>query len=238
MKRNIFAQVEYVGTNYFGFQIQNKQKQNELTVQAVIEQALEQLFKEKVRIQYSSRTDRGVHSKGQAINFVVSTPMPLRNMQRAINILLPKDIRVRGLKPVLLDFHARFWAKSKVYRYLIHRSRKYSVFLSDYTWWINTELSIPAMKKAAKSLIGTQDFYRFAKGAKRYKNCVRNIKSVTIKKQKSFIYIDIEADGFLRCMVRNIVAYLVRVGQGKIVVSTNKPAPAEGLYLEKVIYDI
>ena len=119
MKKNIFLEIEYLGTGYFGFQIQAHESRSEVTVQGLIEKAIEKLFKQKVRIIYAGRTDRGVHAKGQAVNFIVDTSIPLNNIKAALNTLLPSDIRIKRLKEVSLDFHARFWAKSKLYEYMI-----------------------------------------------------------------------------------------------------------------------
>ncbi len=246
--QNIFLKIEYLGTNYFGFQIQQKKGKSELTIQSVLEKALEKLFKENIRVIGSGRTDRGVHAKAQVVNFKAETKIPLGNIKIALNTLLPQDIRVKRIKKVALDFHARFSVKSKIYRYIIMNSKEPSVFSKDFVWHINSELDLDNMKKAAKELVGRKDFSVFAKEAKRYEDCHRTLSSISIKKKKSFIYIDIEAQGFLRCMARNIVSFLVKVGQGKIRIEDtspiiskkipyiNKPAPAAGLYLCKVKY--
>ncbi|MCM8787402.1 MAG: tRNA pseudouridine(38-40) synthase TruA [Candidatus Omnitrophica bacterium] len=249
MQKNIFLTVEYVGTNYFGFQLQNKKEKKEPTVQECIEVALKRLFNKKIRIIYASRTDRGVHAKEQAINFKADTNIPLKNIKKALNTFLPKDIYVKKIKKVPLDFHSRFFAKSKVYRYIILNRKEPTVFMGNLSWHIGEPLDIEAMKKVSLLLIGKKDFSIFAKEAKNYKNCIREIKNILIKKQNSFIYIDIEADAFLRNMARNIVGFLVNVGKGRIKVTDavyilekkfkylNKPAPACGLYLQKVKYN-
>ena len=249
MKKNIFLEIEYLGTGYFGFQIQVHESRSEVTVQGLIEKAIEKLFKQKVRIVYAGRTDRGVHAKGQVVNFIVDTSIPLNNIKAALNTLLPLDIRIKRLKKVSLDFHARFWAKSKLYEYVILNRDEPSVFDKDFSWHVAEKLDLDKMKKAAKKLTGKKDFVVFAKEAKRYKTCVRKIKEIRFKKKGNFIHIYIEADGFLRSMVRNIMAFLVRVGLGKIKLSdvggiikgklpyANKPAPGSGLYLVKVNYE-
>lgn len=248
MTRNILLIVEYLGTDYFGFQIQNSRAKPYPSVQAAIERALKKLFKKKIRIAYASRTDRGVHAYEQGVNLKVDTKIPLKNIKRALNAFLPADIRVKRIKIVPLAFHARFSAKSKIYRYIILNKKECSVFWHPFSWHIDEPLDIERMKMAALKIKGRRDFSVFAKDVKRYRDCLREIKEVSIRKRNSFIYICIEADGFLMNMCRNIVSFLVKLGQGKIALSevepilakrisyTNKPAPACGLYLWKVNY--
>ncbi|MFH1771499.1 MAG: tRNA pseudouridine(38-40) synthase TruA [Candidatus Omnitrophota bacterium] len=247
-RKNIFCEVEYDGTNYYGFQIQNKSHVIENTVQKEIERALERLFKIPVRIAFSSRTDRGVHAKAQGINFCIDTKISLVNIKRALNSFLPSDIRIRKTKAVSLDFHCRFWAISKVYRYTVFNRKEPSVFLKNYAWHLSQPLDIEAMVNAKRLLTGKKNFSLFAKEKKRYKDCLRNVYEITIKKRNSFVYIDIEADGFLRAMARSLAYFLVNVGLGKIDKSdvrpildgskpySNKPALAGGLCLLKVYY--
>jgi len=246
--KNIFLEIEYVGTNYHGFQIQNKRTKKEITVQEVLEESLFRLFRRNIRVAYSSRTDKGVHARAQAVNFKVNTAIPLKNIKAALHTFLPSDVRIRKIKKMPLDFHARFSASSKIYRYVIYQGKDFSVFQNNFSWHIDMPLDREKMKKAAKKICGYRDFSLFAKAAKNYKDCRRRMKDITIKKRGSFIYIDLEADGFLRAMARNIVSFLVAVGKGNIslkevglIVSgkcsyTNKPAPACGLYLWKVFY--
>lgn len=248
MARNIFLEIEYMGIGYFGFQVQNKKGVSEITVQEVIEQALEKFFKQKIRIIYASRTDRGVHAKAQAINFTVDTNIPLKNFKTALNDLLPPDIRIRKVKSVPSDFHSRFSVKSKIYRYIIFNKREPSVFWHNFSWHMEGLLNIGKMQKTAQKITGRFDCSIFAKEAKNYKSCVREIKNISFKRKNSFLYIDIEADGFLRNMARNIVSFLVRVGRDKVNLEDaflilegrkhyiNKPAPAQGLYLWKIKY--
>ena len=246
--QNILLEIEYLGTNYFGFQIQHKKNKSEITVQSVLEKALGDLFKENIRITASGRTDRGVHAKAQVVNFKVNTKIPLANIKLALNTLLPSDVRIKKIKRMPLDFHARFSAKSKIYRYIILNSRDFSVFQKDFAWQLNLNLDLDKMRKAAKKLLGRRDFCVFAKQASKYKDCHRLLKKISIKKSKNRIFIDIEAEGFLRCMVRNIVSFLAKIGEGKLdaadtldilsgkIPYINKPAPASGLYLYKVNY--
>ncbi len=245
---NVFLEIEYMGTKYFGFQIQKKKSPVETTIQGVIEDSLKKLFKQDIRVTCSGRTDRCVHAKGQVINFKVKTQIHLNNIKTALNSFLPQDIRIKKIKKVPLAFHARFSAKSKIYRYIILNRKQPSVFLNDFSWYIGEPLDINKMKKILGTLKGKRDFSLFAKEPKKYKHCIRTIKNIGIKKRGTFIYIDIEANGFLRHMVRNIVSFLVSVGVGKVKIQdvrlildrnikySNKPAPGGGLYLSKVKY--
>jgi len=245
--QNICLEIEYLGTNYFGFQVQSKAK-HQNTIQQELEHALKKLFKQKIRIAFAGRTDRGVHAKAQVVNFKIDTQIPLKNIKRALNSFLPSDIRIKKAKKVPLDFHARFCAKSKIYRYTIFHKNEPSVFCKDFAWHIDTPLNLQDMRKISRKLIGKKDFYLFAKEAKKYKNCTRKLRDISIKKKGSFIYIDIEADGFLRNMARNIVSFLVKVGEAKLTPRSaaltlkgelpyiNKPAPAVGLCLYQVKY--
>lgn len=249
MHKNIFLEIEYLGTNYFGFQIQNKKRNKQISIQEKIEDAIHKLFNERARIQYCSRTDRGVHAMMQGVNFKVNSKIPLKNIKKALNSFLPPDIRVKQAKIVPDDFNARFRARSKVYRYIILNKEEPSVFWKDFSWHLSDKLNIERMKKGAGHLLGERDFSVFAKDAKVYESCKRHLKNIAIKKRGSLVYIDIEASGFLRNMARNIVSFLVRVGADQIdlkkirgilkgsVKYANKPAPANGLYLFKVNYE-
>jgi len=248
MQKNIFLKIEYLGTHYFGFQLQDKTGKREISVQQVIEGALRRLFKQNIRITYSSRTDRGVHAHGQVINFKIDTTIPLKSIKNALNVFLPDDVRVKTARRVPLDFHARFWAKSKIYRYVILNKNEPTVFRQNLSWHIAKPIDCNAMRKIAEKIIGKKDFSLFAKEEKSYESCVREVKAIDVRKRGSLVYVDIEASGFLRNMARNIVSFLVLAGSKKIsfeealaVLSRkkqyhNKPAPACGLYLMKVKY--
>ncbi len=247
--KNILLKVEYDGTRYFGWQIQNRKDRKIKTVQGELEKALKKLFGKGIRVNYAGRTDRGVHAKEQVVNFFVDTDIPLKNIKNALNGFLPEDIRIKKIKKVPLSFHARFSAKSKVYRYLILNTKDKIVFYRNYTWFIPEKLNIESMKKASSFLIGYKDFSVFTKMPHVYKSCLRRIRRIEIKKHGRLIFIDIEADGFLRNMARNIVSFLVDVGRGKINIDeakeiinkvrpyVKKPAPPCGLYLYRVNYE-
>jgi len=250
--KNVFLEIEYVGSGYLGSQIQHTSHgaltSRGKTVQSVLEEASAALFRKKVRIIFAGRTDRGVHAKGQAVNFIIDTPIPLGNIKTALNSFLPRDIRIKTVKYAPADFHARFWAKAKHYRYLIHNSKRSSVFWHDRAWNIHAPLDIAAMRRVAGRLTGRKDFKVFAKEVKKYKNTFRRMQRINISKKGSFVVIDMYADGFMRAMARNLVGFLVKVGTSKLMFEqaygilkgkvnySNKPAPAYGLYLWKVMY--
>ncbi|OQX87469.1 MAG: tRNA pseudouridine(38-40) synthase TruA [Candidatus Omnitrophica bacterium 4484_70.2] len=242
--KNILLEIEYDGTNYFGWQIQKKKK----TIQGELQKALKKLFKKEIKIFYAGRTDRGVHAQSQMANFFIETSIPLKNILVALNSFLPQDIRIKKIKKVPSDFFAH-QAFSKVYRYIILNSSVPSVFLRHYSWYVPEKLDISKMEKISKKLVGFRDFSIFAKEVTRYKTTYRNLKRISIRKRSKFIYIDLEADGFLRQMVRNIVYFLVEVGRRRISLKeaelilnkktsySKKPAPSSGLYLYKVNYE-
>jgi tRNA pseudouridine38-40 synthase len=178
MQKNIFLEVEYLGTNYYGFQLQDKPGKREITVQEVLERAIRKLFRKKIRIAYASRTDRGVHAKGQIVNFKVDTAIPLKNIKNALNTFLPEDVRVKKVKAVPGGFHARFWAKSKIYRYVILNKAEPTVFWSNFSWHIPQTLNISKMRHISKKLIEVKDFSLFAKGANSYETCIRDLKNI------------------------------------------------------------
>ncbi len=260
MLQNIFLEIEYDGTNYFGWQVQKRGPQGRRaaklqiaqekikTVQGELEEALKRLFNRDTQACGAGRTDKGVHAKGQCANFKVDTRIPLSNIERALNTFLPPDIYIKRIKSVPLSFHSRFNAISKLYRYVIINKKSFSVFMRNYAWHIPGDIDLEKVKKAALRISGKKDFSCFAKQPSNYKSCIRTIKNILIKKTGSYVYIDIEADGFLSSMARNIVSFLIMIGKRRILLKdvttiiwggikyVNKPAPAQGLYLMKVRY--
>jgi len=244
--------IAYDGTNYSGWQIQKNAK----TIQGEIEKALKKILRKKVRLIAAGRTDSGVHARAQIANFTTSNPA-LGNaglevvLQRAVNSKLSRDICIIEAKTVPLEFHSRFDAKGKIYRYTILNNRIDDPFLRRYYCKVPYKLNIALMRKEAKVLLGRHDFKSFqAKSAlSRIKSTIRTIKKITITKNKQFIHIDIEANGFLHNMVRNIVGTLIEIGRGyfpegsmrktlsaKDRTKAGPTAQAKGLTLLKVKY--
>ena len=246
--KNIFLKIEYVGTKYHGWQTQKKSPKT-ATIQQTIETVLAKILQQKIKLIASGRTDAGVHAKGQCANFKAESKMPLKKLQTAVNSLLPGDIRVKAIKYVKEDFHCRYHAKSKVYRYLIINDAHGSAFLRETAMQFHKKLNIRLMQKEAFILKGRHDFKSFQAADKKEKSSKRTIKNISVKKQGKLIAIDIEADGFLYNMVRNIVGTLLEIGRGKIAPGAMKEilkqrdrksagptAPAKGLCLLKVNY--
>ncbi|HPD00978.1 MAG TPA: tRNA pseudouridine(38-40) synthase TruA [Acetivibrio sp.] len=243
--RNIKLTIEYDGTNYHGWQTQN----NARTVQDVIEKAIEGLTGEKVALIGSSRTDYGVHALGQVANFATNSTIPGDRFCYALNRILPEDIVIRESCEVGLDFHARFQAKGKKYRYIIYNSRFPSAILRNRAYHVSYNLDIDEMKKAALSFLGTHDFSTFKASGSSVKTSVRTITSVSLEKNGDVLEFEICGNGFLYNMVRIIVGTLVDVGMGRIKADdisdiingkdrkkAGRTAPAHGLYLVEVYY--
>ncbi len=248
--------IEYDGTAYHGWQIQKSKP----TIQNILEETILRITGEKSKVIGASRTDAGVHALGQVAAFRTQSLLGPETIRKALNATLPYDIRIREIFETNDAFHPRFDAHKKSYFYIIANQRVSSAFLSRYTWIVQQTLERSFMKKAAHTLIGTHDFSSFQGARSNVKNPAREVFSLIIEDLKSidfmtarfkgnFIKIRIEANGFLRHMVRNIVGTLVEIGRGRIsshemkdiLESHNRrragpTAPAHGLFLEKIIY--
>lgn len=237
--------IEYDGTNYNGWQSQ----MNGTTVQDIIEGALFQLTDEKVKLTGSGRTDSGVHAYGQVANFFSTSSIPVEKFSFALNTILPKDIVIKKSQGVGPEFHARFSAKGKKYRYLIYNSTHPSALLRNRTFHVFYNLNIAAMKEASTYFIGTHNFEGFMSKGGQVKNTVRTIWEISLIKREEIIQIEITGDGFLYNMVRIIVGTLIDVGIGRIKAQdigqiikscdrnlSGRTAPPQGLYLVEVYY--
>ena len=244
MKR-ILLNISYDGTAYHGWQVQP----NGITVQEVLQNALETLLGERVKVTGCSRTDAGVHAKDFYCHIDCDDKFPPEAFLRGLNSLLPNDIAVKGCKEVAPDFHARYNAKGKTYTYLILNSNKKDAFLSRYTWQIERPLNIEKMNAFAEKIIGTHDFYAFSSSGRTVEDTIRTITDCKVEKQGDIVKLTVTANGFLYNMVRIIVGTAVEVSDGKInensvddiFKSKNRnlagvTAPPQGLFLEKVIY--
>ncbi|MGD0021480.1 MAG: tRNA pseudouridine(38-40) synthase TruA [Smithellaceae bacterium] len=244
--RNFKMIVEYDGTAYCGWQRQ----ENGSTIQQVLEEAIQLITGEKVTVIGSGRTDAGVHALNQAAHFKSSSRLPVNNIYRGMNSVLPLDIVVKELEEVTDDFHAQHDVKSKIYVYKICNQRLRPVLGRNYFWFIRFPLDLVRMRKAAQFLIGTHDFSCFCATGTHVKDRVRTIIDMEIKAgDEGLIEITVEAHGFLKYMVRNIIGTLVEIGRGKrkpeemkvIIEARNRKiagvtAPACGLFLKEVKY--
>lgn len=243
--KNIKIVIEYDGTRYCGWQRQK----NGVSIQETIEKAIEKVTGEKTEIISSSRTDAGVHAKGQVANFLTSSTVPPEKICYAINSFLPDDIVILSSQEVPLDFHSRYSSKGKKYSYTILNRKIPSALLKNYSAHIPYELNIEDMIRASKYFLGEHDFSAFKSTGSSVKGNVRTIKRLELIKDEDIIKMFIEANGFLYNMVRIIAGTLIEVGKGRIkpddipfiIDSKDRKkagptAPAQGLCLEKVYY--
>jgi len=244
--RNIKLLIEYDGTNYLGWQVQPKGP----TLQGILEEKLGLLTGEPIRLFGSGRTDSGVHALGQVAHFKTQSQMDIHTIQRALNSLLPHDIAIQKVEEVDEGFHARKHSKSKVYEYRILNRNLRSVFHRGYVWYIPQKLNLTEMKKATRSLIGEHDFSAFRTVGSPTRTTVRRVIRAEWKRGRDgLIRFEIEANGFLKQMVRSIIGTLVEIGKGrmkaaeirKVLNSRDRKeagptAPAQGLFLKEVKY--
>jgi tRNA pseudouridine38-40 synthase len=244
-ERHIKLVIEYDGTNFSGFQKQS----NTRTVQKVLESAIEKVTGHAVKLQYAGRTDAGVHATWQVVKFSTRSNIPVSALVSAINSHLPEDVVVKHASETDADFHPRYKAKSRVYRYLIDNGKEPAVLMRRYAWHIPKKLNVEAMQKAANYLIGTHDFRSFHASGSNLGSTVRHVFEIKCKRKGRFVSITIEANAFLYHMARIIVGTLVEVGLGKIEPEdvrkileakdrkvAGPTAPAHGLCLVRVKY--
>jgi len=248
MKRNIKLTLEYDGTAYHGWQSQD----NAVTVQDTVTAAVCRLTGEDCSLTGSSRTDAGVHALGFVCNFFTESKIPADKFSYALNTLLPDDIVVVKSEEVPPDFHSRYSAKAKQYRYLIYNSVFPSAILRHRAYHVYYKLDVDAMNEAAAYFAGTHDFLAFCAADTSVKTTVRTIKEAVVRRlpqDDRLIELSITGDGFLYNMVRIIAGTLVEVGFGKLspqdipdIIAgldrrrAGRTAPAHGLYLAEVFY--
>ena len=208
--------VEYDGTAYKGFQYQTDAP----TIQHELEKALKQLTGEGIRIRGASRTDSGVHAKGQAVDFLTHACFEERTWVKALNYHLPWDIKVKSAYPVPLDFHARRDATARTYRYTILNSKTPSPLMRRQSAWIEKTLDSKAMAKAAEYLIGLHDLSAFAGSMPPNKTSVRQVKRWDVWKENDLVLIEAEANGFLPHQILRTNGILVDIGKSKSPIST------------------
>lgn len=245
--RQIKLVIEYDGTNYHGWQIQPEVR----TIQEEISKKISQMTGEKVTLLGAGRTDAGVHAWGQVACFKTSSQIPLEGFYRGLNSLLPPDIVIKSVAEVAENFHPQFNARSKIYQYVILNQKAPSAIHRQFSWHVPFPLDIMAMQKAADCLVGRRDFSSFQAADDEPTQPVREIIWAQWSvREEVFLDFFIEADGFLKHMVRNIVGTLVDVGRGKISVAdfqniieakdrrlAGMTAPPQGLFLVAIKYD-
>jgi len=237
--------IEYDGSEYVGWQVQP----NGVSVQQRVEEALEQLLGEVVRVHSSGRTDAGVHALGMVCHFDSNRELPLSAWRHGLNRFLPQDIAVRHAEVVAADFHARFSAKGKRYRYTLLRDEIRSPQQRKTSWLIRQPLDLVKMCCVAEWFVGEHDFAAFRTSGCAAETTRRKVFSVELIEDGRLLHIDVNGSGFLKNMVRMMVGTLVDVGRGKRPaedvqrllsqdpgVSPALTAPAHGLCLMEVWY--
>jgi tRNA pseudouridine38-40 synthase len=239
--------IEYVGTNFIGWQIQSKGK----SIQKLIQTKLSKLLKEKILLIGSGRTDAGVHATEQSAHF--ECKKEIQNLDKFIksinHFVNDMDISIINIKKRSINFHARFSAKQRIYKYVILNRLSRPSIDKERGWHIIKELDVILMKEGAKKLLGTKDFSTFRSSSCNAKSPIRTMKSIKIKSIKGRIEIQFKSQSFLQQQVRSMVGCLKYLASKKwnlkkfdFVLKSKKrilcapPAPAEGLFLEKVIY--
>lgn len=239
--------VEYDGADYFGWQIQ---KSGMITVQEVVTKAISKVANHPVHLYCAGRTDTGVHASRQIIHFDTSSKRNEYSWAAGTNTHLPRNVRIQAAKEVNLNFHARFSAQERRYRYVIYNSPIAPGLLRNNVTWFRWPLDENIMESAAKKLLGNHDFSTFRAADCQAHSPVRTIKSISVRRYGKMIVLDVRADGFLYHMVRNIIGVLLEIGQQRKPVSwiqelldyrdRNKggvTAEASGLYFVDAIYD-
>lgn len=237
--------IEYDGTNYAGWQ---KQK-NGITIQQKLEEAIELIINDKIKVIGSSRTDAGVHARGFVANFNTESKINVENFKDAINSKLPRDIVILSSEEVDMDFHSRYSSIGKKYSYTILNRHEPTALERNYVYHYKKQLDFQAMEEASAYFIGEHDFSAFKTAGSSVKTTVRNIKNAYLKKDEDKVIFYIEGDGFLYNMVRIMVGTLIDVGIHKLKpyeisniikskdrTMAGKTAPASGLCLEVVYY--
>jgi len=245
--RNLKLLLSYDGTDFHGWQTQP----NGRTVQETLERAIADLTGEdRVRVTASGRTDAGVHAVGQVANFHTASHLSPHTMMRGVNARLPPDAIVRQADEVPSEFNANRDALRKLYRYVLHLGDVPDLFLRRYCYHLRKQLDVEAMRRAGAALVGTHDFRCFETEWPNRKSSVRTITHLALSRFGDFLWLDVEADGFLYNMVRAIVGTLINVGRGfwpevhvaEILANGDRAragptAPPHGLFLMRVSYE-
>ncbi len=237
--RNIRLVVEYDGTGLSGWQRQD----NAPSVQQHLEEALAQIVQHDVSVVGASRTDAGVSARGQVACFQTERAVPVHGIRRGGNSLLPSCIAIRQADEVPEDFHPRFSATGKLYRYTILARPERSP-LQPRVWHYNQPLDLDAMRAGAAALLGEHDFSAFRAAGCTAKTTLRRVDAVTITQRGELVELEVRGNAFLRQMVRIIVGTLVdkpgqvrEILESKDRVGAGQTAPPEGLELVEVFYD-
>ena len=236
---------EYDGTNFSGFQ---KQK-NAISVQEAIEDALKEITKQEISINYAGRTDAGVHALSQVFDFKTDIDRDHKNWIDGMNSNLPDSISIKSISNVSEDFHSRFSALDRSYTYVVYNSKTKPLFFDRLVHWDDNLIEFSIIKEQANMFLGSHDFTSFRSSRCSSNNPVKDIKSIEATKVNNFIFITIKANAFLHNMVRIISGTLIDIAKGEINLSIDeillkknraaagKTASAKGLFFLGPQYD-
>jgi len=240
--------IAYDGANFSGWQTQ----ENGTAIQPLIQNALQTVLRHKLDLTGSGRTDAGVHARGQVAHFDTEVAFEPTKLILSLNALLPKEIRILSVEEVAPDFHARYSARSKIYHYHLHLSPISDPFLAPYRFHVLGHIEIASLQEATKLFLGTRDFTSFANEAHRGSAAhdpVRTLTRFDLMEEPDGVRLELEGDGFLYKMVRNLVGTLLDVARGKITPAqleaifaakdrrkASMALPAHGLFLMQVKY--
>jgi tRNA pseudouridine38-40 synthase len=237
--------IEYDGSGFCGWQWQR----NGLGIQTALEEALSKVANQAISVQCAGRTDAGVHALEQVVHFDTSANRPESAWLLGGNSHLPPQVRITWVKPAIADFHARYSAIARLYRYVILNRPVRSALLHSQTTWCYAPLDAEAMHTAAQSLVGSHDFSSFRAAGCESKSPLRNLYFIEVQRQADCVIIEVSANAFLHHMVRNIAGVLIEIGAGRQAISWTEhllavkdrtqaavTAPPEGLYLASVFY--
>ncbi|MSQ06303.1 MAG: tRNA pseudouridine(38-40) synthase TruA [Dehalococcoidia bacterium] len=244
--RRLALLVEYEGTEYAGFQLQ----EGHPTIQGELEQALERLTGRPARVRGASRTDAGAHALGQMVDFLTDSPLPLATFPKGLNFYLPADIRIQAACEMAPEFHSRRSASGRSYRYLMLNRAWPSPVLRRTHHWVREPLDAARMDRAAQCLVGRHDFRPLAPGLPAWRSAVREVVRWSVRREGGAIVVESEGNGFLPHQIRRANGLLIEVGKGRLpegilrdVMAGTAPgslkwpsAPACGLCLVAVRY--
>jgi tRNA pseudouridine38-40 synthase len=247
MVKNFKCVVSYKGSNYSGWQ---KQKQKQImTVQGMLEFALQKFFGGEIKTTGASRTDAGVHAFGQVFSFMVETKLEGKGIKSVLNGILPPDIRIRSCDEASFDFSPRRDVKTKLYRYVIYNRQFMSPVFSDLAWHVHDSLDMAGMRTLLPLFKGRKNYFSFSAASDK-EDHFREVKSIAIKKRGPWITLDFKGRGFLYNMIRRITAAMVEHAKGNLSFKDIEDlfksedrskltftAPPHGLYLVKIIYE-
>ncbi len=246
MSRRIRLIVAYDGTDYVGWQLQ----ENGVSVQQRLNEAACAVTSEAVRLHGSGRTDSGVHARAQVAHFDTDARMPADKFAIALNMRLPRDIRVLFSEEAPADFHARFSAKNKTYRYTVQTGLHADVFTRNTALHVHTPLDLSRMRSAAADVLGAHDFRAFMSAGSTLQNTVRTVTRSEWTQEGRYLFYEVSANGFLYNMVRILAGTLLEIGSGKLTQDAiaraissglrsdaGVTAPPHGLCLRRVQYD-